>query len=132
MTDDDECFFPPLAGLARTLPEAPIELVGLVGDGYVDSGFGRGFAVSWTRPLDADERRRLLGLIAALPNADSMRCHLPPFGLRCGDVEVSICFRCYNAYAGDELLTFDGSSTEALALLAFLRERAPAGWSSPE
>ena len=70
-------------------------------------------------------------LCRRLPNAESMRCHTPPLGLRFyRDDELicafSICWACNNAFGeidGHPIkITFDGKSPEAIALFSRLQD----------
>jgi hypothetical protein len=79
--------------------------------------------------------RRALELIAALPEAEQMRCFVPSYGIRLRTessvlAEVAFCFRCHNALAfpGEHTpnlanwFTFDPDSAPARHLLALFRE----------
>ena len=102
------------------------------GDLFEVRGFR--FGVAWQRRLTADERRRLGKLLAELPFAEQMRCHMPAFGLRLDagtsdETRMSVCFQCNNIYlAGGGYRTFDGTSTAARTLLQHLMDLAPTAW----
>jgi hypothetical protein len=130
-------FHQSLADVLHGLPFDEVDVVGFGDAGPMfDSGFSQGFPLAWSSPLDADERARLRYLVAALPEGESARCHLPPFGLRirsgAREIRISICFACSNAYVVGQLTVFEARSEEGGALLEFLRAHAPASWQSSE
>ena len=84
-------------------------------------------------PLSKAEVARAAALLESLPHAETMRCHIPPYGLRflrgghpVG--AVSICWECNNIFGtfpnGEADRSFDGSSAPARELLALCREVA--------
>jgi hypothetical protein len=89
------------------------------------------FAVIWRRRLSHEDVSRVGALLAKLPAAEQMRCHLPVFGLHLNagssdEIRLSICFQCNNAYLdGGGTWTFDGQSDQARELLAFMKRLTP-------
>ena len=84
---------------------------------------------AWMR-LDGSDALAVAELWRKLPPGQTMRCHVPPFGLRfrrSGNivVEASLCWECNNAFgfSGDDQVDFDfdGQSEAAQALLTVLR-----------
>jgi hypothetical protein len=82
---------------------------------------------SWS----GDRVREVLGLVAALPEDEQMRCFVPRYGIRvlAGPsvlAEAAFCFRCHNglifplAGASPQRFTFDPDSRPARELLALL------------
>lgn len=76
--------------------------------------------------LVGSEANRIAALWRALPEAEQMRCHVPPFGLRFfagGELvcEASICWECNNVFgqagADEMFFEFDGSSAASRELL---------------
>jgi len=72
------------------------------------------------------EAQRIAEMWRALPGAEQMRCHVPPFGLRffAGNeliCEASICWRCNNIFgqagADEVFFEFDGSLAASRELL---------------
>jgi hypothetical protein len=92
------------------------------------------FRIAWEQPLAADPRQRVGALLAALPDAEQMKCHDPVFGLRLDpdtsdETRMSICFMCNNIFLdGGGRRTFDGRSTASRALLDYLLDLAPEAW----
>jgi hypothetical protein len=89
------------------------------------------FTEAWRRPLSAVERQRVALLIADLPRAMTMKCHMPKFGLIIanthGETRITICFRCNNIFFnGGGTISFEGRSAAAAELLAEFRALAPA------
>lgn len=94
---------------------------------------------SWSRTVpgeepdlwDGDEAAELLGLVAALPAGERMRCFAPRYGLRLhtaggGVRDIAFCFRCHAALVlgpggvrGSP--AFDGESAPARELLRRFR-----------
>ncbi len=85
-----------------------------------------------------DRVRGALELVAALPEAEQMRCFVPRYGLRlrAGSLvlaEVAFCFSCHNAmvFPSDRLphlprwFTFDPDSPPARELLRLFRACSP-------
>ncbi|MFP8885054.1 MULTISPECIES: hypothetical protein [Streptomyces] len=80
---------------------------------------------------DGDEAEELLGLLAALPAGERMRCFIPRYGLRLhtagGDArDIAFCFRCHTALVlgpggAREWPAFDGESAPARELLCRFR-----------
>jgi hypothetical protein len=72
------------------------------------------------------EAEQIAEMWRALPEAEQMRCHVPPFGLRFFSrdelvCEASICWRCNNIFgqagADEVFFEFDGSVASSRALL---------------
>jgi hypothetical protein len=86
-----------------------------------------------------DERvHEVLGLVAALPEAERMRCFLPAYAIRLRRgrtvlAEVAFCFQCHNGLlltpgiADTDMFTFDPDSKPAQELLRRFRALAPPG-----
>lgn len=92
------------------------------------------FRIAWEQSTTAEQLRRLGALLAALPDDEEERCHMPVFGLRLDpgtidEARMSICFQCNNIYLdGGGRRTFGGQSTAGRALLDYLLRLAPDAW----
>jgi hypothetical protein len=80
-----------------------------------------------------------LGLVAALPSGQMMRCFIPHYAIRLRQgpvalVDVAFCFECHNALripvrggaGSSDLIGFDATSAPARELLDLLRSSAAA------
>ncbi|WP_329104063.1 hypothetical protein OG792_28595 [Micromonospora sp. NBC_01699] len=84
-----------------------------------------------------DERvHEVLGLVAALPEAEGMRCFVPSYAIRLRRgwstlAEVAFCFQCHNGLlltsgiADTDMFTFDPDSKPAVELLRRFRALRP-------
>jgi hypothetical protein len=92
-----------------------------------------------------EQAQAVLELVAALPEAEQMRCFVPRFALRLrrGPVvlaEVAFCFRCHNALGipsphnptTPTWFTFDADSAPAQELLGLFRALGPPASVAPE
>ncbi len=80
--------------------------------------------------IEGEDLAVIEGLCRKLPLAESMRCHMPPVGLRFyRDDQLfcafSICWACNNAFGEFDgkpfVIRFDGKSPEAIALFSHLQ-----------
>ncbi len=85
-----------------------------------------------------NEAKDMVRRLVSLPAVETLRCHLPGFGLRVGLhdgrlIGIAMCFECNNAriFDGPDLgwLTFDGSSPQAIQMLEAFRSAA-AAWAT--
>jgi hypothetical protein len=94
----------------------------------------RTFTIYATVEAEGDEAAEIAEMWRQLPQAEQMRCHIPPYGLRFyggGQViiEASVCWLCNNIAvmekgSGSTYYTFDASAEVSQHLLEKLREIA--------
>ncbi len=90
--------------------------------------------VSERYPLLGAEAQRVIRLFRELEPGESMRCHLPPWGLAFYERDTllftaTLCYVCDNAYIytaqGKDLRAFDPAEPNAAKLRAVLKQHLP-------